>query len=70
VTTFPAVAILDKFGDADSLPAIAEKLGTDRTTVHHWRWYDTRISVWAADRYAVRLGFHPSEIWTDWFTHD
>jgi len=68
VTTFPAVAILDKLGAEESHSSVAEKLGTERTTVYHWRWYNTQLSPWAADKYAVKLGFHPSEIWADWFT--
>jgi hypothetical protein len=68
VRKFPAVAIIDKFDGSVDIPSIARRLDTDRATVHHWRWYNTQLSPWAADKYAVKLGFHPSEIWEDWFT--
>jgi hypothetical protein len=25
------------------------------------------LTQWSADRYAVKLGMHPSEVWRDWF---
>jgi len=41
------------------------------TTIQRWRSNpDTLIIEWDADRYAVTLGKHPSELWTDWFEID
>lgn len=33
--------------------------------IHKWLKYD--IDIYAADRHAVRLGYHPYEIWGDAF---
>jgi plasmid maintenance system antidote protein VapI len=46
---------------------MAEVLDTERSTVYKWCQNDIMISQWAADRYAVKLGLHPSEVWLDWF---
>ena len=46
---------------------MASALDTDRGTVYQWIQHDTQISEWAADRYAVKLGMHPSQLWDDWF---
>lgn len=46
---------------------MAESLDTCRYTLYKWMQNDVKINEWAADRYAVRMGLHPSEIWTDWF---
>ena len=36
-------------------------------TIQRWRNPTTTLTQWEADRYAIRLGKHPSEIWTNWF---
>jgi lambda repressor-like predicted transcriptional regulator len=28
------------------------------------------LNQWEADRYAIKIGKHPSEIWPDWFDID
>jgi hypothetical protein len=28
-----------------------------------WKWRTSGIDLWAADRWAIRLGYHPLEIW-------
>jgi hypothetical protein len=28
------------------------------------------LTVWQADRYAVRLGMHPAQIWPEWATEE
>jgi hypothetical protein len=38
------------------------------TTIQRWRTKpDTLIIEWDADKYAVMMGKHPSEVWDDWF---
>jgi len=46
---------------------IAKRFRVDSQTVRRWRNPDTTFSSWEADRYAIKLGKHPSEIWVDWF---
>jgi hypothetical protein len=46
---------------------IAERLGTTRSTIQRWRDVDVRFDVYGADKWAVRLGKHPSQIWPEWF---
>jgi plasmid maintenance system antidote protein VapI len=46
---------------------IAQALDMKRSTVYKWFQNDTMITQWAADRYAIKLGMHPSEVWLDWF---
>ena len=52
-------------GLSDTKAAIV--FGVHRATVLRWRNLQTMLDQWDADRYAVRLGKHPSEIWADWF---
>jgi hypothetical protein len=33
-------------------------------------WIANGMSWWVADRLAVRAGYHPAEIWDDWFDTD
>jgi hypothetical protein len=47
---------------------IASLCGVARTTVVRWRRNPNAL-IWEydADRYAIAMGMHPSEIWLDWF---
>ena len=67
VRFFPAANICDAFNKGTQISVMASALDTDRGTVYQWIQSNTQISEWAADRYAVKLGLHPSEIWDDWF---
>lgn len=47
-----------------SMPELSRALGISGT-----QWKDSRdngVGERAADRYAVRLGFHPSVVWPEW----
>lgn len=50
---------------------IASLCGVARTTIVRWR-SKPEAAIWEydADRYAVALGMHPSEIWLNWFEED
>jgi lambda repressor-like predicted transcriptional regulator len=50
-------------GDLSELAAV---LRVDRSTLHRVLGRD-RLRYDAADRIAVSLGRHPSELWPDWF---
>jgi len=46
----------------------AELLGVTRSTMQRWARTPTPMIVeWEADKYAVRLGKHPGELWDNWF---
>jgi plasmid maintenance system antidote protein VapI len=70
VRTFPAKELVKKFDPNTSVMMIAQALDMKRSTIYKWYQNDTMITQWAADRYAVKLGMHPSEVWTDWFALD
>jgi hypothetical protein len=67
VRTFPAVELLRMFDKNASLQSIAEAVGADFHTVYKWKNHGIQINQWYADKYAIRLGLHPSAIWVDWF---
>ena len=64
---FPATALLNQFEEGEFASTIAGRLGTSRTRVQEWRKGTTRFDPYQADKFAIKLGKHPSEIWTDWF---
>jgi len=64
---FLAKDLITFFGSETEVTTMAESLDTCRYTLYKWMQNDVKISEWAADRYAIKLGLHPSEIWTDWF---
>ncbi len=64
---FPATALLKQFEEGAFASSIAGQLGVTRTRVQQWRKGETRFDPYQADKFAIKLGKHPSEIWTDWF---
>lgn len=64
---FPARELLKMFSDTTSISSIADAVGADFHTVYKWKHHHININQWYADKYAIRLGLHPSAIWDDWF---
>ena len=64
---YQPLKLVARFGKDVSASQLAVIFGVNRVTVQRWRNPRTTIDQWDADRYAIRLGKHPSEIWTDWF---
>lgn len=63
----PAQAALRRLlRGGDDLSALADVLRLDRSTLHRLLCRD-RLRYDAADRIAVALGRHPSELWPEWF---
>lgn len=75
---YPMGPLLRAFGEArvwnphcqgarwqPSTSPISELLGMSYAALRHYRQRGVPESK--ADRFAVLLGFHPSEIWDDWF---
>ena len=63
-----ATEIIKTFGPAANHTNIAEILDIGRSTIYKWVDRQIRFNVYEADRYAIKLGLHPCEIWDDWFT--
>lgn len=59
--------LIDLFPSDLGAGAIADHFGVVRTTVSKWR-NDPNITIseYAADRYAIKLGIHPAELWMTW----
>jgi transposase-like protein len=49
----------------ENMSTLARALGVDRAQLGRWR--RTGVTPSTADRLAVRLGFHPAELWPQWF---
>lgn len=63
----PLLGLLAETTDADT----AERLGVSVSTVRGWRQgRRVTLGLVLADRYAVRLGLHPANVWDDWLTID
>lgn len=60
---YPLEALVAASGLSEA--AMARRCGLSGTTLKNARANGLRDD--AADRHAVRLGFHPSEVWSDWF---
>jgi len=63
---FSTANLIDTAGPGDNAQ-LATRLGVTRSTISRWRNPRTTISIWQADTFAVKIGKHPSEIWSDWF---
>jgi len=63
-----ATQLVESFGLETSHISIGSALGVGRSTVYKWIQRQVRFNAYEADRYAIKLGLHPCEIWDDWFT--
>lgn len=67
---FPATKLLELFDEKTWASSIGEILGVGRSAIQTWRQGKTYFDQWSADRYAIRLGMHPAQIWPEWFEED
>lgn len=67
---YPVAPLLNIVGQLSSRQ-VEGRFGIHHTTVNRWRKQpDTLIIEWDADKYAIKLGKHPCELWDDWFELD
>jgi hypothetical protein len=64
---FPAKNLLRFFSDGTEDRTKASALGISPHVVWQWQENNININQWYADKYAVRIGLHPSAVWDDWF---
>ena len=63
---YPAVNLLNTFSLDTKDTDMANMLGISRSCVVQWRKRKTEICEYKADKYAIKLGFHPFEVWNTW----
>ena len=64
---FPAKNLLRFFNSETDDRTKASALGVNPHVVWQWEERNIKINQWYADKYAVRIGLHPSAVWDDWF---
>ena len=68
---FPSKALIDTvcFDKTDrGLSNLAERMGVSIAVVKRLVQPDYLIRESTADKYAIKLGYHPMTIWDDWFS--
>jgi hypothetical protein len=67
VDKLPAKTLLE-FVDAIDDKTIADALGIHLSRVRKWRTQNIGLHKFSADKYANRIGVHPSVVWgNDWY---
>lgn len=61
---YPARNLLQKL--PPSVTQAADTIGVRHATIIKWRDQNTMLTCWMADKYALRLGYHPAQLWPDW----
>ena len=64
---YQALKLLQILGNDVGAKRLGRMIGLHHTTIQRWRNPQTMLDQWDADRYAVQIGKHPSEIWPNWF---
>jgi transposase-like protein len=64
---YPAHQLIQLFPADTWASQIAQSFDVSPETIRRWRNPRTTLTQWEADRYAIKLGKHPSEIWVNWF---
>ena len=63
---YPAQNIINKHPHLDH-GQLAQQLELSRATIQRWNNPNTTLTEWECDRYAIKLGHHPGNIWPNWF---
>jgi hypothetical protein len=65
---YPARKLVELWPPNTTASLLAEVFGVTRTTIQRWKYdIDAALTIWQADKYAIKIGMHPQEIWTDWY---
>ena len=65
---FPTRTLIDLWPQNTNASLLADVFCVSRATISRWRNDpESGLTIWQADKYAIKLGMHPSEIWTDWY---
>lgn len=64
---YPATKLLDLFEPNQTAAEIGQHFKVHRKVIQNWRAGKTYLDQWSADKYAIKIGKHPSEIWHNWF---
>jgi hypothetical protein len=65
---FPAKQLIKLWPPDTHASLLADVFGVSRGTIVRWRnEEDAAFTLWQADKYAIKIGMHPQEIWTDWY---
>lgn len=70
---FLAKPLLDKFLKGETArdrQSFMERVGIDHARLIALQTPGQMISSNYADKYAIRLGYHPCQIWPDWFERE
>ena len=65
---YPAKKLVELWPPNTTASLLAEVFGVTRTTIQRWKNdEEAALTIWQADKYAIKIGMHPQEIWTDWY---
>lgn len=65
---YPAKKLVELWPPNTTASLLAEVFGVTRTTIQRWKNdKESALTIWQADKYAIKIGMHPQEIWTDWY---
>lgn len=63
---FPFETLRQKLAGLDD-ETMASVLGVNRSTIFRWRQSERGLCADLADTLATRAGWHPCEVWADWW---
>lgn len=64
---FPAINLINKYDPTLDDATLGEIFGIARQGICRWRLENVCLSAYQADKYAIRVGWHPSSVWDDWW---
>ena len=66
---YPATNLLELYPKDEKARFLADVFGVSRQTIIRWRNRpeESKLHIFKADYYAIKLGIHPANIWSDWY---
>jgi hypothetical protein len=67
-TRYPTTPLLAETPPGiNGIAILASRLGVERGAIYRWKKHGITLTPYQADKYAIRLGHHPSHYWPTWF---
>jgi hypothetical protein len=63
---YPAINIINKHPQ-HTQTQLAELLDISTASIVRWKTTNCTLTEWECDKYAIKLGLHPGNIWPNWF---
>jgi len=64
---YPAHKLLAQYPKDKNNGFLSDAFGVTRSTIIRWKKQHSTIALFEADKFAIKIGVHPQQVWEDWY---